>query len=159
MKMSKDGTEEAGRQETKTVRKAPDDKQTSAQGLYEQAADGVQGALGHAKDALASGAASVAKAVKGAADEKTNPDLRALREDLAKLTRTIGELVEQQSETRRAQVLDALSAAGENVSGSAAAAQEKIESIEGDIESRIQRNPWSAIAIALGVGILIGKMT
>jgi hypothetical protein len=129
-------------QESKRDRKTADDnKQEDAQGFYKQAADSVQSAFGHAKDALASGASSVADAMKGATDEKANPDLGALREDLAKLTRTVSELVERQAASRRAQVANALGSVGETISESAAAAQDRMGSIEADLESRIQRNP------------------
>jgi ElaB/YqjD/DUF883 family membrane-anchored ribosome-binding protein len=161
--MSKDDIEGAERKtmgkDAKPGRKTVDDKQNSAPGLYDQAADSVQSALGHAKDALASGVSSVADAMRGAADKETNPDLGALREDLAKHRRTVSELVERQAASRREQVMDALGGVGETISESASAAQDKMGSIEADLESRIQRNPWSAIAIALGVGILIGKMS
>jgi ElaB/YqjD/DUF883 family membrane-anchored ribosome-binding protein len=30
--------------------------------------------------------------------------------------------------------------------------------IEGDVDSRIKKNPWSAVAIAGLIGLLIGKM-
>ncbi len=33
------------------------------------------------------------------------------------------------------------------------------ETANTDLETRIQKNPWGAVAIALGVGILVGKMS
>jgi len=161
--MNKDSMEGAAR---RTVGQAEElggrafkDRQTTAQGRYDQAVGGLESTMGQAKDAMASGASSVAKAVGGAADEVANVDFSALRDDLAKLSRTLGQLVQSQAASTTSQVMDMVGAAGDNISQSAAVAQDKMGSIEADLESRIQRNPWSAVAIALGVGVLIGKIS
>jgi ElaB/YqjD/DUF883 family membrane-anchored ribosome-binding protein len=54
--------------------------------------------------------------------------------------------------------MGAVGAAGDNLSQSASVAQDKLISMEEDIGSRIRKNPWSAVAIAALVGLLIGKM-
>jgi ElaB/YqjD/DUF883 family membrane-anchored ribosome-binding protein/uncharacterized protein YjbJ (UPF0337 family) len=151
-----------------------EDKQTTGQGLYDQAAGNVQSAYGQAKDAVATGVSDLAQGAsatfakakdavtegaKGAVDGLTNSDLGALRDDLAKLTQTVSQLVQNQAASTRDQVMDVVGAGGDNVARSAAVAQEKLVSVEADVEARIQKNPWSAVAIAMGVGILIGKMT
>ncbi len=56
-------------------------------------------------------------------------------------------------------VTDGVGTAGESISQSAAAAQDQFMSFEADLEKRIQRNPWTAVLIALGVGLFIGKMS
>ncbi len=133
-------------------------KQATVQGLYDQAAGTAQDALGQAKDAVANGAASVAKAAKTAVDEVANVDFGALRDDLAKLTQTVSQLVQSQAASTKSQVMEIVGTAGQNISESAAIAQDKMASIESDLESRIRKNPWGAVAIAVGVGLLIGKM-
>jgi ElaB/YqjD/DUF883 family membrane-anchored ribosome-binding protein len=45
------------------------------------------------------------------------------------------------------------------LSQSAANAQDQFAAIEGDVESRIKKNPWGAVAIAALIGLLIGKMS
>ena len=54
---------------------------------------------------------------------------------------------------------DSVGTASESISQSAAAAQDQLVSFEADLEKRIQRNPWTAVLIAVGVGLLIGKMS
>ena len=55
--------------------------------------------------------------------------------------------------------MNAMGAASDNLSQSATAAQDKFAAMEGDVESRIKKNPWGAVAIAALVGLLIGKMS
>ena len=54
---------------------------------------------------------------------------------------------------------DSVETASESISQSAAAAQDQLVSFEADLEKRIRRNPWTAVMVAAGVGLLIGKMT
>jgi ElaB/YqjD/DUF883 family membrane-anchored ribosome-binding protein len=56
-------------------------------------------------------------------------------------------------------ISDSVGTASESISQSAAAAQGQLVSFEADLEKRIQRNPWTAILVAVGVGLLIGKMS
>ncbi|SEE17136.1 protein of unknown function [Rhizobiales bacterium GAS191] len=150
------------------------DKRTTGQGLYDQAAGNVQSAYGHARDAIASGASDIAKGAsetiaktrdavsqgtKTAVDGLANSDFAALRDDLAKLTQTVGLLVQNQATSTRDQVMDVVGTAGDNITQSAAVAQDRLVSLEAEFEARIQKNPLSAVAIAIGVGVLIGKMT
>ncbi|SEF11525.1 protein of unknown function [Rhizobiales bacterium GAS191] len=150
------------------------DKQTAGQGLYDQAAGNAQSAYGHAKGAVASGVSEAAKAAsetlaktkdamsqgaKTAIEGLANSDFDALRDDLAKLTQTVSQLVQNQAASTRDQVMDAVGTAGDNIAQSAAVAQDKLVSFEADFEARVQKNPLGAIAIAVGAGILIGKMT
>ena len=41
-----------------------------------------------------------------------------------------------------------MGAAGDSLSQSAAIAQDKFAAVEGDVEARIKKNPWRAVAIA-----------
>jgi len=161
--MNKDNLEGMGRKTMGQVEefagRSFKDKQTTAQGAYDQVAGSAQDALGHAKDALGNSAASVAKAAKGAVDEMSNVDFSALRDDLTKLTQSVSQLVQNQAASTKSQVMDMVGTAGQNISESAAVAQDKMASIESDLESRIQKNPWGAIAIAVGIGLLVGKMS
>lgn len=175
--MNRDSIEGAAR---KTVGQAEEiagrsfkDKAATGKGLYDQAAGNVQSAYGHAKDAIATGASEVAKeasatyaktkdavsqGAKNAIDGLASTDFSALREDLAKLTETVGQLVQKQAASTRDQVMDVVGAAGDNIAHSAGVAQDRLVSLEADFEGQVHKNPLTAIAIALGVGILIGKL-
>jgi ElaB/YqjD/DUF883 family membrane-anchored ribosome-binding protein len=56
-------------------------------------------------------------------------------------------------------VAGVVSAAGDSLSQSAGVAQDKFTALEGDVEARIKKNPWGAVAIAGLMGLLIGKMS
>ena len=154
--------------------RAVKDRQGIVPGSNEQAAGNVQTAYGQAKDAIASGATEVAKdatatyakardavvhGAKSAIDGLADGDFGALRDDLARLAQTVGELLQSQAASTRDQVMDTVGAAGDNVTRSAAAAQDKLVSLEADFEAWIKKNPLSAVAIALGLGFLTAKMT
>ena len=124
------------------------DKQTSAQGRYDEVVGKAQSAVGSAKDAVASGV-----------DAVSSIDLSGIRDEIAKLTQTVTDLVQKQASTTRDQVMGAVGAAGDNLSQSASAAQDTLISMEEDMGTRIRRNPWSAVAVAALVGVLIGKMS
>src|SRR5277367_4802361 len=59
----------------------------------------------------------------------------------------------------RDQVAGVVSAAGDSLSQSASVAQDKFAAVEGDVEARIKRNPWGAVAVAGLIGLLIGKVS
>ena len=52
-----------------------------------------------------------------------------------------------------------MGAAGDGLAQSAAIAQDKFAAVESDVEFRIKKNPWGAVAIAALIGLLIGKMS
>jgi hypothetical protein len=56
-------------------------------------------------------------------------------------------------------VAGVVGAAGDSLSQSAAVAQDKFAAVEGDVEARIKKNPWGAVAVAGLIGLLIGKMS
>lgn len=150
--MNKDNFEGAVRSAVghgeKFVGAATDDKATEARGAYNDVAGKAQSAWGSAKDAA-----------KEMTDSGSIPDLSRLREDIANLTQTVSSLAQKQVASSREQVAGVVGAAGDSLSQSAAVAQDKFAAVEGDVEARIKRNPWGAVAIAALIGLLIGKMT
>ncbi len=132
----------------RSVGAATDDKTSEVKGADDQVAGSAQTACGSAKDAA-----------KEMADSGSIPDLSGLRDDIARLTQTVSDLAQKQVASSRDQLAGAVSAAGDSLSQSAAVAQDKFAAVEGDVETRIKRNPWGAVAVAGLIGLLIGKMS
>jgi ElaB/YqjD/DUF883 family membrane-anchored ribosome-binding protein len=132
----------------KILSQATNDGATTAQGSYDDAAGKARSAFGSAKDA-----------VSGSVDAASAIDFSGLRDEIGKLTQKVSDLAQNQVSAGRDQVVGAMGAAGESLSQSAANAQDKFAAIEGDVESRIKKNPWGAVAIAGLIGLLIGKMS
>ena len=101
------------------------DKQTSAHGRYDEVVGKAQSAVGSAKDAVASGV-----------DAASSIDLTGIRDEIAKLTQTVTDLVQKQASTTRDQVMGAVEVASDNLSQSASAAQDTL-----DFDGGRGRNP------------------
>jgi ElaB/YqjD/DUF883 family membrane-anchored ribosome-binding protein/uncharacterized protein YjbJ (UPF0337 family) len=139
--------------------RATKNKQMTGEGLYDQAPGTAQSTFGEAKDNLSSGASAVQKAVGNAANEIASGDFEALRSDVARLAQTVGQLVQNQASSTREQMRSVVGTASDNLSQTAAVAQDRFMSMEAEMESQIKKNPLAAVGVALGIGILIGKMT
>ncbi|MBV8428862.1 MAG: DUF883 family protein, partial [Hyphomicrobiales bacterium] len=72
---------------------------------------------------------------------------------------TVSQLVQNQANSTRNQITNAVGAAGDNLSQTAAMAQDRFMSMEAEMESQIKQNPLAAVGVAFGIGLLIGKMT
>jgi uncharacterized protein YjbJ (UPF0337 family) len=121
----------------KVLGQAMGDKSTQAQGTYDDAMGKARSALGSAKDAVGQGV-----------DAVSSLDYSALRDEIAKLTRTVADLAQKQVSAGRDQIVSVMGPAGDSLSQSA-----------DEVESQIKKNPWAAIGIAALVGLLIGKVT
>jgi ElaB/YqjD/DUF883 family membrane-anchored ribosome-binding protein len=142
------GVRSAVSQGERFVGSATDDKASEVRGAYNEVAGSAQSAWGSAKEAA-----------KDMADSGSIPDMSRLREDIAKLTQTVSDLAQKQVVSSRDQVAGVVGAAGDSLSQSAAVAQDKFAAVEGDVEARIKKNPWGAVAVAGLIGLLIGKMS
>ena len=142
------GVRSAVGQGERFVGAATDDKTSDATGAYNEVAGSAQSAWGSATDAA-----------KEMTDTGSIPDLSRLRDDIAKLTQTVSDLAQKQVASSRDQMASAVGAAGDSLSQSAAVAQDKFAAVEGDVEARIKKNPWGAVAVAGLIGLLIGKMS
>jgi ElaB/YqjD/DUF883 family membrane-anchored ribosome-binding protein len=138
----------AAGQGEKMFGQATNDKGAMAQGSYDDAMGKARSALGNAKDAVSEGVDAVSAG-----------DFSALSNQITKLTQTVADLTQKQILAGRDQVAGAMGAAGDSLSQSAAIAQDRFAAVEGDVESRIKKNPWGAVAIAGLIGLLIGKMS
>ena len=141
------GVRSAVGQGERFVGAATDDKTSEVKGAYNEVAGSAQ-----------SGAAR-RDAAKEMTDTGSMPDLSRLRDDIAKLTQTVADLAQKQVASSRDQVASVVGAAGDSLSQSAAVAQDKFAAVEGDVEARIKKNPWGAVAVAGLIGLLIGKMS
>ena len=132
----------------KLVGQATNDPRATGQGVYDDVAGKAQSAFGSATDAASRGVDAVATV-----------DFSALRDEVAKLTQTVADLAQKHVSSGRDQVVGAMGAASDSLAQSAAVAQDKFAAVEGDVEARIKKNPWGAVAIAGLIGLLIGKMS
>jgi uncharacterized protein YjbJ (UPF0337 family) len=132
----------------KILGQATGDRGTTAQGYYDDAAGKARSAVGSAKDA-----------VSGGVDAISSLDFSGLRDEISKLTQKVADLTQNHVAAGRDQVVGAMGAAGQTLSQSASDAQDKFSALEGDVESRIKKNPWGAVAVAGLIGLLIGKMS
>lgn len=75
-------------------------------------------------------------------------DLAALRRDVARLAETMSTRVQHQTQ-----------AAGHRVTEAVSDAQNRVRVAGGEIEACIERNPLTAVLIALGVGMSLGLLS
>lgn len=86
-------------------------------------------------------------------------DLAALREDITKLTLSVTQLVRAQASTTADSMLGAVDSARKRISDTATDAQDRVTALSTDLEATIERNPLTAILVAIGAGILIGLLS
>ena len=101
-------------------------------------------------------------------------DLAALRGEIAKLTAAVSALVHAEASHAEAShaeashaeasgatasVLGAVDQAQRKISERAADAKERIGAISPEIEAAIERNPLTAVLIAMAAGLLIGMLS
>ena len=132
----------------KILGQAMNDRSTTAQGQFDDALGKARSAVGSAKDA-----------VSGGVDAVSALDFSGLRDEISKLTQRVSDLAQNQVSAGKDQLVGAMGAAGQSLSQSAANAQDTFAAVEGDVEARIKKNPWGAVAIAALIGLLIGKMS
>lgn len=89
---------------------------------------------------------------------KLTDDYTALRDDISKLSETVAKLVSRQADVAGDRVSEAMGTAKAALADSAERAQDKVKCVGADIESSIERNPYSAVLIALGVGLALGLL-
>ena len=112
----------------KILGQATNDRSTTAQGYYDDAAGKARSAVGSAKDA-----------VSGGVDAISALDFSGLRDEISKLTQKVSDLTQNQVAAGRDQVVSAMGAASDSLSQSAATAQDKFTALEGDVEFENQK--------------------
>lgn len=86
-------------------------------------------------------------------------DLVALRRDIAHLAEAMRELVAVQTQAAGVRLSGAMGDAKSKISNAADDAQNNVRAVGGEIEAAIDRNPLTAVLIALGVGMFIGLIS
>jgi len=86
-------------------------------------------------------------------------DLAALRDDVAKLSSSISDLIRSQTAATTNTVADAVDNARQKISDTASKTQDRVAGASTDLEAAIERNPLSAVFIALVAGIFVGLLT
>jgi len=98
-----------------------------------------QGAYDDAAGKAQAALGSAKDALNESVDAVSALDLSGLRNEITKLAQIVSDLAHKQVSAGRDQVVGAVEAA--------------------DVETRIKKNPWAAVAIAALIGLLIGKMS
>ncbi len=83
-------------------------------------------------------------------------DLTALRDDISKLSASVLELVQQQAASAKTQVLGAVDGARQKFADQSTDAKDRIGALTSDLETTIERNPFTAIFAGALAGFLIG---
>jgi ElaB/YqjD/DUF883 family membrane-anchored ribosome-binding protein len=85
-------------------------------------------------------------------------DLANLRSDVAKLSASMAELLRQQTMQTQDRVRGVVDSAREHLAHSAADAKESVRSASAELEASIERNPVTAVMIAMMCGLVLGLM-
>ena len=91
--------------------------------------------------------------------EDTTAHLAALRQDIARLSESVGALLQNPAPGAAQQVSNAVDGAKATFFSTAADVKSRVNSAGGEIEASIERNPLTAIMISFGVGMALGMMT
>ena len=86
-------------------------------------------------------------------------DLASLRDDVAKLSSSLSEVIRTHSAATTNTVFDAVNNARQKISDTASKAQDHASGVSADLEATIERNPLAAVLIALVAGILVGLLS
>lgn len=86
-------------------------------------------------------------------------DLASLRDDIAKLTASVSELVRAEATATTNTVLGAVNDARQKFSERASEAQDRLSGAGSDVEATIKRNPLMAVLVAMAAGVLIGLLS
>ncbi len=92
------------------------------------------------------------------AQEILMTDFQALVRDTEKLLADTANLAGDQADELRGQIHDSLLRARETLQLTQETVRERSQAALGNAEQYVQENPWQAVGIAAGVGLLIGLL-
>jgi ElaB/YqjD/DUF883 family membrane-anchored ribosome-binding protein len=91
--------------------------------------------------------------------ESVAADFTALRRDIAHLIETLSGILDQQAQASGARVSDAVEGVKDKIAHAAGDARKSAEAAGDEITGYIDRNPLTAILIAIGLGLFVGVIT
>ncbi|MDQ0317109.1 hypothetical protein [Amorphus orientalis] len=103
-----------------------------------------------------------AKAAEQSAKKTTDDisrDLDALRGDLSKLADTVRTLLGEEADTVRTRLNDRADRMAQQGKAYRDAAVDEFRSYEHEAEAAIHRNPFTAVLVALGLGLFLGFLS
>lgn len=93
-------------------------------------------------------------------------DFSALREDLRRLTHVVSDLASDRAESTRSSFMGSVDKArdrfadtADRFASQASSASDRVRGAGAEIESRIERNPMTAVMIAIVGGLVIGALS
>ena len=95
----------------------------------------------------------------GNAGGRLDADLKALREDITKLTSSVSDLMKTQTVSATSAVMGVVGDAREKLTDHATDARERVSAATADLEAVIERNPLIAIVAALIAGLFMGILS
>ena len=92
-------------------------------------------------------------------DKDMNEQINALRAEIANLTTTVSDIVKAQATNAASHVKAAANDAAATGARVASQASQTVRNSGAELESYIERNPWNAILIAGGIGLVLGMFS
>lgn len=105
---------------------------------------------------------SQTKAAEEAAKKTTDDiarDLEALRGDLSRLTDSVRAILGEEAESVRSQLHERADHMARKGRAYRDAAVDELNTYEREAEAAIHRNPFTAVLVALGLGLVLGIIT
>lgn len=84
--------------------------------------------------------------------------IAALRDDIAHIVTTLGDLSQISAETLRASLIARAEALRQDGAARLADVGDSAEAKLADLTEQARRNPWQALALAGGIGLLLGLL-
>ena len=95
----------------------------------------------------------------GDTSSRLDADLKALRDDISKLTSSVSDLMKSQTASATSAVMGVMGDAKDQLTDHATDARERVSAATADLEAVIERNPLIAIVAALIAGLFMGILS
>jgi uncharacterized protein YjbJ (UPF0337 family)/ElaB/YqjD/DUF883 family membrane-anchored ribosome-binding protein len=133
--------------------KLTDEDVELVKGKYVELLDLLQKRYGHAKIQAEREISDWAKRLKS---RDIGTEVTALRDEVAKLSASVSQLVGRQATEAGKQVRGAVDDARERIGNSASDAQAYIHTATAELEASIERNPLAAVLVVMIAGLMLG---
>jgi ElaB/YqjD/DUF883 family membrane-anchored ribosome-binding protein len=92
-------------------------------------------------------------------DTDLSSELKSLRDEVLRLSEQVSTYARDEAEYAGVKVKDAVHEMSRKGRDFAETARDKVETVSHDVEDQIARNPWMAVLIASGIGLMLGMMS